>query len=166
MRPIGVTEVLRQIVGKAIMSVVGRDIQRAVGLQQLCAGQEAGCEAAVHTMHTIFADEETEGVLLVDASNAFNSLNRAVALRNIRQICPSIATVLINTYRADAELFIEGTTIYSQEGTTQGDPLAMAFYALATVPLSKACKIEQLAGEVWFADDATGGGRIDDLRRW
>lgn len=165
-RPIGVGEVLRRIIGKAIMVVVRRDVQQAVGSQQLCAGQEAGCEAAVHVMRSIFADETTEGVLLVDASNAFNRLNRAVALRNVRQLCPSIATALINTYRANAELFIDGTTLYSQEGTTQGDPLAMAFYALATVPLSKACKVERLSGEVWFADDAAGGGRIEHLRQW
>ncbi len=165
-RPIGVAEVLRRIVGKAIMAVVGKDVQQAVGSQQLCAGQEAGCEAAVHAMRSIFADETTEGVLLIDASNAFNRLNRAVALRNVRHLCPSIATVIINSYRADAELFIGDTTLYSQEGTTQGDPLAMAFYALATVPLSKACKVERLSGEVWFADDATGGGRIEDLRLW
>ena len=31
----------------------------------------------------MFTDESTEVVLLVNASNAFNSLNRQVALRNI-----------------------------------------------------------------------------------
>ena len=31
-------------------------------------------------MRTIFEDPTTEGIILVDASNAFNSLNRRVAL--------------------------------------------------------------------------------------
>ena len=48
----------------------------AAGSLQLCAGQDAGCEAAVHAMREIYDDEATEGILLVDASNAFNSLNR------------------------------------------------------------------------------------------
>lgn len=55
----------------------------SAGSQQLCAGQKAGCEAAVHAMRNVFEDPATEGVLLVDASNAFNNLNRKVALHNI-----------------------------------------------------------------------------------
>ena len=165
-RPIGVAEVVRRLLGKAILSVAGTDVQHAAGAIQLCAGQEVGCEAAIHSIRTIFTDSGNEGVLLVDASNAFNLLNRQVALRNITTICPSIATVLINTYRGDAELFVDSETLYSREGTTQGDPLAMAFYALATVPLIKACQINELAGEVWFADDATGGGSLTALRSW
>lgn len=41
----------------------------AVGCHQLCAGQQAGCEAAVHAMREIYYDEDTGAVLLVDASN-------------------------------------------------------------------------------------------------
>ena len=154
------------ILGKTILSVAGSDVQQAAGTTQLCAGQEAGCEAAIHAMRKIFSDDGNEGVLLVDASNAFNQLNRNVALHNIMTVCPTIATVLINTYREDAELFVDSETLHSREGTTQGDPLAMAFYALATVPLIKACKVLDLAGEAWFADDATGSGRLTALRTW
>ena len=48
-------------------------------------------------MRSSFDLDDTEGVLLVDASNAFNSLNRAVALQNVRQLFPSFAPILINT---------------------------------------------------------------------
>uniref|UniRef100_A0A1X7SJX1 Uncharacterized protein n=1 Tax=Amphimedon queenslandica TaxID=400682 RepID=A0A1X7SJX1_AMPQE len=41
--------------------------------------------------------------------------------------------VLINTYRDDFSLFLGDESIPSREGTTQGDPLAMAMFALATV---------------------------------
>jgi hypothetical protein len=50
-RPIGIGEVIRHIIGKVILTVVSDDIQMSAGSQQLCAGQRAGCEAAVHTMH-------------------------------------------------------------------------------------------------------------------
>ena len=43
---------------------------------QICAGQIAGVEAAIHFMREAFSSEDCEAVLLVDASNAFNSLNR------------------------------------------------------------------------------------------
>ena len=52
----------------------------AAGCLQLCAGRRAGCEAAVHAVREIFAHKDTEGILLVDASNAFNSLNHRAAL--------------------------------------------------------------------------------------
>ena len=59
------------------MSVISEDIQFAAGSVQLRAGQPSRGEAAVHAMRDAFHDDDTEGILLVDASNAFNSLNRA-----------------------------------------------------------------------------------------
>ena len=51
------------------------------------------------------------------------------------KLCPPLSRALVNTYRSDIDLFISGETLSSQKGTTQGDPLAMALYAIATVPL-------------------------------
>ena len=44
-----------------------------------------------------YQDDAIEAVLLVDAKNAFNCLNREAALRNIRYLCPPLATILIST---------------------------------------------------------------------
>ena len=100
---------VRSIIAKAALSVVREDILKAAGSRQLCAGQIAGVEVAVHVMRSVFEQSDTEAIL-VDASNAFNSLNRVVALHNIRSICPPIATLLINTYRIriPAHLFCWG----------------------------------------------------------
>ena len=120
-RPVGVGEVLRRIIGKCVMNIVKKDFVEASGSLQLCAGRKSGSEAAIHVMHTIFEADESDGVLLIDASNA---LNRQAALHNIRLQCPIIATYAINTYRLSARLFITGgQEILSAEGTTQvGDP--------------------------------------------
>ena len=150
------------------MHVVRSDVERAVGPTHLCAGQEAGCEVAVHAVRRLLSEENTDCALLVDASNAFNSLNRQAALRNVQQLFPSIGTALLNTYRGNAELSIDGETILSEEDTTQGDPLAMAFYALATVPLSKALRDGegQHGQDVWFADDPTATGQRNTIFKW
>ena len=52
------------------------------------------------------------------------------------------------------------------EGTAHGDPLAMVFYVTATLPMIAKCKVPELLGEAWFADDATGVGRLTHLRTW
>ena len=83
-RPLGNGEVLRRIIRKAIIFTIKPHIIDSVGDLQLCAGQEAGCEAAVHVMSEIFAEEETDAVLLLDAANAFNSINRKVMLHNVK----------------------------------------------------------------------------------
>ena len=130
----------------------------------MCRGQISGIEAAVHAVRTAFDSSDSEAVLLVDATNAFNSLNRQVALQNIRRLCPPLATILINTYRAPTEMFVDGDTLFSREGTTQGDPLAMPMYALATIPLIN--KLKGYPKQIWYADDAAAVGKLAELRVW
>ena len=74
-RPIGVGDVLRCISAKAILRIVSIDVKAAAGPLQFCAGQDGGCEVAVHAMCKIFLDQDTEAALLIDATNAFNSIN-------------------------------------------------------------------------------------------
>ena len=120
-----------------------------------CSGLPAGLEAAVCAMQLLYDDDDTEGILLVDAKNAFNSLNREAALHNVRFLCPSLATVLQNCYQAPSRLIVAGGgELSSEEGITQGDPLSMSFYALATVPLAqhlqRCCSAVR---QTWLADD-------------
>ena len=123
-----------------------------------------GCEAAVHAMEQIFADNNTEAMILVDASNAFNCLNRQVTLLNCESICPALTHILTNTYRNNSHLFVDGQCILSKEGTTQGDPLAMAIYAIGTQPSIH--KLGGIAKQVWYADDSAAGSRLEKLRKW
>ena len=163
-RPIGIGDTARRIITKAVLTIISTDIQEATGCRQLCGGQISGIEAAVHAARSAFESREAEAILLVDASNAFNALNRQVALQNIRHLCPPIATILINSYGNSTELFVDGEVILSQGGTTQGDPLAMPMYGLATIPIIR--KLNGLCKQVWYADDSVAIGTIGQLHNW
>ena len=119
-------------------------------------------------MRQLFSSENAKGILLVDASNAFNSLNHANALANILYLCPPFYTVLTNIYWESSELFLGLSILQSCEGTTRGDPLSMPFYALATRPLMNALRmVTPMVKQVWYADDATAAGKVADLKsRW
>ena len=165
-RPIGIGEVLRRIVGKAVMSIVREDVLKTTGYQQLCAGQEAGAEVAVHAIREAYDDVGTEAFIQIDAENAFNSINRLVLLQNIKILCPEFATFITNCYLKPARLFISNDKeILSKEGTTQGDPVAMAMYAIGLMPLLTSIfdlKVLQVA----FAGDLTGSGKLENLKDW
>ena len=75
LRPIGVGEVLRRIIGKAVMLITKEHIKKSVGSLQVCVGHEAGCNAAIHAMKDISHHDDTEAVFLIDALNVFNSIN-------------------------------------------------------------------------------------------
>ena len=72
----------------------------------------------------------------------------------------------------------------AKQSTTQGDPLAMAMYAVGILPLTLQLKSEAQqiwyakkkkkkkkkkkseAQQIWYADDSSAGGKLDQLRRW
>ena len=104
------------------------------GTLQPCAGLESGIEAAIHAVRKSFEEDNSEScLLLADADNVFDKLNRKVSLENIKRLCPPMYTYLHNNYNKPAMLYLEnGDHILSQEGVTQGDNAAMAMYALST----------------------------------
>ena len=166
-RPIGVGEVLRRIIGRCVMNVLRDDVQKAAGNLQVCAGQQAGAEAAIHAMREIYNDPKCEAVLLIDASNAFNTLNRKAMLHNIGIVCPTISNFVENTYKIAPRLIISrGMELRSNEGTTQGDPIAMAVYALGLSVLQRKIDFENTgAKHVAYADDIAGAGSLEAVKK-
>ena len=111
---------------------------------------------------------DPSGLLLVDARNGFNELSRKAMLWTVRHRWANGALFAFNCYRHAARLVLRSaggpaSTLLSQEGVTQGDPLSMILYGLTLVPL--AASLREAVPEVlqpWYADDAamvgpTGG---------
>ena len=80
---LGVGEVVRRIMGKCVTKVTKPDFIDANGSLQVCTDHKSGSEAAIHAMRELFEHDNSDTVLPIDASNAFNSLNRAAALHKV-----------------------------------------------------------------------------------
>ena len=91
-RPIGIGEVMMRIIGKCMMAITKDDVKEATGNLQVCVGHQAGGEAAIHAMKKIFLDNGTEAAIIVDATNAFNSINREAMINNIAIKSPELYT--------------------------------------------------------------------------
>ena len=76
---------------------------------QLCVGQGAVGEEATQAVYEIFYEEDTEAFIMIDASNAFSSINAATP----------------------TDLHIQGVrSINLKKGITQGDLITMTIYAI------------------------------------
>ena len=149
-----------------------KDVKDAAGSLQVCAGQEAGSEGAIHAIYDGYQQDETEAVLLVDTDNAFNSINRKAMLHDISITCPLIITFIENCYMELARLFdVENPEIKSREVTTQRYPTVMGAYALGVTPLihflSEFIFVkEHRSKEVALADNFTVAGKAREIKAY
>ena len=146
-----------------ISKTVGRSSRFYATNIQLCLGQKCGIEHAIHSLRHSFDDPENEAILLIDAKNDFNVLNRRTALENVKTLCPSLHVALQNSDSHPSHLYIGKLTILSQEGTTQGDSPAMAMYGIAILPLITRLHNDSLT-QKWYADDGSVDGKLKDIR--
>ena len=117
----------------------------------------------------MFNENESDyGVLMVDARNAFNSINRIALLWNTRILWPRASWFIFNTYRGWSPLIMKNcnTVLYSQEGIVQGDPMSMFIYAIATIPLIRELEDSPSCTQVWYVDDSSVAGSLQNIYLW
>ncbi|KAG0725890.1 hypothetical protein GWK47_037716 [Chionoecetes opilio] len=134
--------------------------------------KQAGGEAAIHAMRRS-SPKKTVKRFFSGRKNAFNSINRKTMLHNIKIKCPSLVTYADNTYSEPSNLYVnrsgsnKARVLESREGTTQGDPVAMAMYALGMSVLQEVIAFEKTkVKQVAYADDLSGAGKLQDLSHW
>ena len=169
-RPIGIGECIRRVIGKTMALVTGRDVQDVCGVEQLATGLKASIEGAIHAMTDLYNEfaSNSWGFLLIDAVNALNMINRTTALWNARVLWPRCSRFLFNTYRGYSMLILKDTKecIYSKEGVTQGDPLSMFFCAVAVLPLIRSLASNSNFVQCWYADDSACAGKLSQIHLW
>ena len=79
---------------------------------------------------------------------------------------------LFNSYRGYALILLKGLlsgkllVLHSQEGTTQGCPLAMLIYAIGILPLVSRLKNPELHKQNWYADDSACAASFLRIKEW
>ena len=101
--------------GKTVSGFLKEEIREAAGPLQVCAGHNAGAEAAIHAMSQVFVEEGTDGILLIDASNAFNQMNRSAALHNTRSCAKKWRSMLLTRIEAHLDCLSAGEVKYFLE---------------------------------------------------
>ena len=89
-------------------------------------------------MSDIVESNGSVAIRQIDASNAFNSLNRNECLHKIKIICPEIFNFFINCYNFLLRLVLRGKGEFSSQEGTRNDHLAMELYVLDIIPLTTA----------------------------
>lgn len=132
-RPIAVGETLRRLVGKCLAAELKGQAREALFPRQLGVAVSHATEVAVHVVRDWserYASDPTRVLIKLDIKNAFNTLSRTQMLEATRARLPAASAWAEYCYRSPSHLFFEGTTIMSETGVQQGDPLGPLLFSL------------------------------------
>ena len=106
-------------------------------------------------------------LLLVDWSNAYNSMNRKAGLEEVARIFPEILEWIKTCYSSSSNLLFGNCSIFSDTGWHQGDPLDSLLFALGLHPILLMIREEvpTLLLNAWFQDDGTEVGSQEELQQ-
>ena len=155
-----------RLMSKLVINKTRYELIDNIGIDNLCVGVPGGCEGAINAAPTTLNAlqeqfrkdlehsstpanmQDVPVMLMLDASNAFNEHPRALCLLKSRQLWPSASRFCLNIYRGDADLIVQGEkkshVIKSEEGTTQGCPLAGLLFSEGTKRLQEQTREETM----------------------
>ncbi|XP_026392264.1 uncharacterized protein LOC113287662 [Papaver somniferum] len=137
-RPIAVGTIWRRLCSKLAANAVCKDIIAYLGSHQFGVGIPCGGEGIMHAANRLLelkGTHCTQTMLLVDFTNAFNLVDRATLIHEVRNHCPSISRWVEFCYSTPARLYYNQHILSSALGVQQGDPLGPLLFSLALHPL-------------------------------
>ena len=127
LRPIAVGEVLRCLTSKCLSRTVQSDAFDVLTPLQVGVGVKAGCEAVVHSVAHILEREDlpllSRWILLIDFSNAFNTVSREHMLRETHASLPGLSSWVECCYSTESHLMFGDFSLLNRCRVQQGDPL-------------------------------------------
>ena len=94
-----------------------------------------GCEAILHTVRQALEKNPEKWVLQGNFLNAFNLANRETTFSEVEKVFPEALAWVLTSYRAPSNLQYGDSTILSERGFHQGDPLAGLLFSLNLQPV-------------------------------
>ena len=114
-RPIAVGEVLRRLTSKCLSRAVQSDAVRILAPLQLGVGIKFGCESIVHavsqTVENDLLPPDSRMTLLLDFTNAFNSIDRGHMFDEVRNQIPALSSWVESCYSCQPFLHF-GVTLF------------------------------------------------------
>ena len=164
-RPIAIGEVLRRLVSKCFCAALKDRAAALFSPHQVGVGIKGGCEAAIRAVSLMlaeFGDNPSMVMLKVDFENAFNGVDRAEFIKEVRRLFPELARWVEWCYSRAPFLWWNGNELRSRGGVQQGDPLGPFLFSLVLHSLVLKIKEEcpDLKLNIWFLDDGTIVGSI------
>ena len=134
--PIAVGELFARLAGKLAMGKVTSAAAALLAPHQQGVGVASGAERIVHSLqHTLTNKGRRHALLKLDISNAFNSCDRARALRVLYEQ-PALSAmwrIADFAYAAPSQLLLQGCDgqhLLSRNGVRQGDALSAVLFCL------------------------------------
>ena len=139
LHPITVAEVLRRLTSKCLSFAVRSAAFARIAPLQLGVSVKGGCEAVIHSVSHLMSSSQPDQrwVLLLDFTNAFNTINRNSMFEEFRAHIPGLSAWMESCFSSQPFLHLGSDTILSCCGVQQGDPLGPLGFALTLHPIVK-----------------------------
>lgn len=163
----GVGETIRRLSCKIAIDTNRIEATIAVGNKQLCIGSLIGIEVSVHVTNDISKESKENkdfNLLLVDANNTFNMLNRKHMSCMLRLSWPSASRFIQNIHKGYPMIFAYSSNLVmlNQEGSTQGCRVVMRACGLALSPLFESLLKDNHDNA--YADNSSTLGNTENIK--